>query len=118
MRGNRKKDLLAVVVGLEDVADDSAVAPPGRRRRLQDETKQPLVVLVGRTLDHAGQRELRRDRGHQQRHEWEKPKEEKLRSSHPESSDLSLRVDEPEKQKLFSILYFSSKEAWLPAVPT
>lgn len=53
-------DLLSIVVGLKDVADGSAVAPPARRR-LQDETKQPLVVLVRRTLNHGGERKLREE---------------------------------------------------------
>ena len=60
---NRGEDLLSIVVGLKDVADGSAVTPPASGRRLQNETKQPLVVLMGRTLDHTGERELREERG-------------------------------------------------------
>lgn len=42
--GEHTDDLLSIVVGFEDVADGSAVAPPACR--LQNETKQPLVVLM------------------------------------------------------------------------
>lgn len=53
---NRQTNLLSVVVGLEDIADGSAVTSPPRW--LQNDTKQPLVVLMGRTLNHTGEREL------------------------------------------------------------
>lgn len=65
-------DLLAIVVGLEDVADGSAVTPPACW--LQDETKQPLVVLMGRALEHGGERELQREReqtGFITKHVWQ-----------------------------------------------
>lgn len=55
-RRDRGTHFLSVVVGLKDVADGSAVALPARR--LQDETEQPAVVLVGRTLNHTGEGEL------------------------------------------------------------
>lgn len=61
---NRDTNLLSVVVGLENVADGSAVTSP--TGRLQNETEEPLVVLMGGTVDHTGERELE-DRGGQTR---------------------------------------------------
>lgn len=55
----RTHNLLSIVVGFKDVAHGSAVAPPACR--LQNKTKQPLVVLMGQTLHHSGERELQRD---------------------------------------------------------
>ena len=54
-------NLLSVVVGLKDVADESAVTAPACW--LQNETKQPLVVLMRRTLKHSGEGELQKERG-------------------------------------------------------
>lgn len=80
----RTHHLLSVVVGLEDVADDSAA------RRLQNETKQPLVVLVRRTLKHSGERELQRDRGAEQTRSVRK--RDGLRRSKPSNrGHLTLR---------------------------
>ena len=56
---SRQDNLLSIVVGLEDVADGSAVGPPANR--VQNKTKQPLVVLMGRALNHAGERELQQE---------------------------------------------------------
>ncbi len=99
-------DLLSIVVGLKDVADGPAVTSPACR--MQDETKQPLVVLMRRTLNHNGERKLQEERWGQgkdgrddkslQTRETRRIYTDKHRSSYPEAGDLCLRVNEPERE--------------------